>query len=196
MRSFYRPLIAACAATLALTTALVAAPQPMKIGARPENFTLRDPAGKAHSLFGDQKAKATVVLFIATQCPISLDYDERMAALAREYTPKGVRFIGVNSNKQEPAAEVAAHAERRRLGFPVVKDPNNVIADQWGALVTPEAFVLDASGKLVYHGRIDDSRNPANVRSQDLKAALDAVLAGRTPEVQETKAFGCTIKRI
>jgi peroxiredoxin len=135
-------------------------------------------------------------MFIATQCPVSNAYNERMEALAREYTPKGVRFIAVNSNKQESAAEVASHAAAHGFDFPVVKDPNNVIADKWGAMVTPETYVLDADGMLRYHGRIDDSQNPANVKSQDLKAALDAVLDGRAPERWETKAFGCTIKRV
>jgi peroxiredoxin len=184
------------AASVALAATLYAAPQPMKIGARADSFTLRDPAGEEHSLFSETKAKATVVLFVATQCPVSNAYNERMAALARDYTPKGVRFLAVNSNKQESASEVGAHAAKHGFSFPVVKDPNNVIADQWGAMVTPESFVLDESGVLVYHGRIDDSQDAANVKSRDLQEALDAVLAGRTPEKQETKAFGCTIKRI
>jgi len=196
MKAVYRTLIAVCAGSLVMTAMLTAAPQPMKIGTRPENFTLRDPAGTDHALFGQEKAKVTVVMFIATQCPVSNAYNERMEALAREYTPKGVRFIAVNSNKQESAAEVASHSAAHGFDFPVVKDPNNVIADKWGAMVTPETYVLDADGMLRYHGRIDDSQNPANVKSQDLKAALDAVLDGRAPERSETKAFGCTIKRI
>jgi peroxiredoxin len=179
MKAVYRTLIAVCAGSLVMTAMLTAAPQPMKIGSRPENFTLRDPAGTDHA-----------------QCPVSNAYNERMEALAREYTPKGVRFIAVNSNKQESAAEVASHSTAHGFDFPVVKDPNNVIADKWGAMVTPETYVLDADGMLRYHGRIDDSQNPANVKSQDLKAALDAVLDGRAPERSETKAFGCTIKRI
>jgi peroxiredoxin len=128
--------------------------------------------------------------------PVSNAYNERMEALAKEYMPKGVRFIGVTSNKQESMAEVAQHSEKNGFDFTVVKDPNNVIADKWGAMVTPEAYVLDADGMLRYHGRIDDSQNPAGVKSQDLKAALDAVLDGRAPEKSETKAFGCTIKRV
>jgi peroxiredoxin len=196
MKAVYRTLIAVCAGSLAMTALLTAAPQPMKIGSRPENFSLRNPAGTDHALFGQEKAKVTVVMFIATQCPVSNAYNERMEALAREYTPKGVRFIAVNSNKQESATEVASHSAAHGFDFPVVKDPNNTIADKWGAMVTPETYVLDADGMLRYHGRIDDSQNPANVKSQDLKAALDAVLDGRAPEWSETKAFGCTIKRI
>lgn len=191
--------VALAASGLALVAApgLRAAPEAMKIGTRPENFTLTCPAGKQHQLFsrGEQPA-ATVVLFVATQCPVSLAYDARMAALAKEFGPRGVRFLGVNSNKQEPMAEVGEHAQKAGLGFVVVKDPENKIADKWGALVTPEAFVFDARGTLAYHGRIDDSQNPANVKSHDLRKALEALLAGKRPDPAETRAFGCTIKRI
>jgi peroxiredoxin len=198
MKGLFRTVITACAGSLAMTALLCAAPQSMTIGARAENFTLRDPAGSEHALFQNEgeKPKATVVIFIATQCPVSNAYNERMAALAKEYAAKGVRFLGVNANKQESAVEVAQHAQRHGLDFTIVKDPNNTIADKWGAMVTPEAYVLDADGVLRYHGRIDDSQNPTGVKSQDLKAALDAVLAGREPERSETKAFGCTIKRV
>jgi peroxiredoxin len=195
MKTLYRTLIAGAALSLTLTAMLTAAPQTMRPGDKPESFTLRDPAGKEHSLSSQPKATATVVMFIATQCPISNAYNARMAALAREYAPKGVRFLGINSNKQEAAAEVATHAEKNGFRFPVLKDPNNVVADQWGAQVTPEVFVLDSTGTLVYHGRIDDNQNPSAVTSHDLKDALDAVLAGRAPEKAQTKAFGCTIKR-
>jgi peroxiredoxin len=181
---------------LLLATVAGAVPQPLKIGAKPENFTLNTPTGQAVALFTAEKPSATVVLFIATQCPVSNAYNERMAQLAQEYQAKGIRFVAVNSNKQETLDEVGRHAKANGFAFPVVKDPNNVIADRWGALVTPEAFVLDAQGALVYHGRVDDSQQAGNVKSRDLKAALDAVLAGRRPENAETRAFGCTIKRV
>jgi thiol-disulfide isomerase/thioredoxin len=185
------------AATLLLPALLAAAPRSLAIGAKPENFTLSSPVdGQAYPLLEQPLPKATVVIFIATQCPVSLTYDGRMAELGREYIPKGVRFLGINSNKQEPAEEVAAHARRVALPFPVVKDPNNVIADRWGALVTPEAFVLDAQGTVVYHGRIDDSQRIEKVQSRDLKAALNAVLAGTRPPKAETLAVGCVIKRV
>lgn len=180
---------------LALPGVVGAAPEPLKIGVRPDNFRLVAPDGKQHALKQDPMPKATVVLFVATQCPVSLDYDQRMAELALEYESRGVRFIGVNSNKQESLAEVGDHARSKGLPFPVVKDPNNVLADRWGATVTPEAFVLDQAGELQYHGRIDDSRDPSRVTSQDLRKALDAILAGRRPATPNTRAFGCTIKR-
>jgi hypothetical protein len=70
-----------------------------------------------------------------------------------------------------------------------------VVADKFGAQVTPETFVIDKSGVILYHGAIDDSQNPANIKTQGLRMALDAVLGGQSVAKAETKAFGCTIKR-
>lgn len=139
--------------------------------------------------------KATVVFFVATQCPVSNDYNERMAALASKYGPRSVAFVGINPNHTEPAAEVARHAEGNNLMFPVLKDADGAIADRFGATKTPEAYVLDAQGVLVYHGRIDDQRDASKVKTRDLAAALDAVLAGQSVPVKTTRAFGCSIKR-
>ena len=152
--------------------------------------------GKMESLYGDRKQKATVVMFIATRCPISNDYNERMRTIAQEYMAKGVRFVGINSNVIEPTEEVAAHAQQNGFPFPVLKDEGNVIADRFSAQFTPEIFVMDAKGVLRYHGRIDDSQDPANITSHDLRDTLDALLAGKEPPRAETKAFGCTIKRV
>lgn len=173
--------------------------EPPKIGAIAPDFTL--PAvsdGKPvalKELLG--KGKATVVIFIATRCPYSNGYNSRMAAIAKEYSAKGIPLVGINSNRTEPAAEVAEHARKNGLSFPVVKDEGNKVADLYGATKTPEAFVLDPRGTLLYHGRIDETYDePKNVHSPDLRNALDAVLAGKPVSKTETKAFGCTIKRV
>ena len=137
-----------------------------------------------------------LVLFIATQCPVSNAYNERMATIGREYGKKGVTVVGVNSNRQESADEVAQHARTHGFSFPVLKDPKNVQADVFAAKVTPEAFLFDAKGKLAYHGRIDDNREGNAIKSPDLTQALDAVLSGKPAPTPETKAFGCTIKRV
>ncbi|MEK6755180.1 MAG: hypothetical protein AABZ02_03405, partial [Bacteroidota bacterium] len=80
--------------------------------------------------------------------------------------------------------------------FPVLKDWNNVIADKLEASVTPEIYVLNTNFEVLYHGRIDDSQREGKVTSKDLRATLDNILGGKSVEVQETKAFGCTIKRV
>jgi peroxiredoxin len=143
------------------------------------------------------KNKAVAVLFIATQCPVSNAYNDRMAALGKDYAARGVAFVGINSNKAEPAAEVAEHAKAHGFSFSVVKDPGNKVADAYGAEKTPEVYVISPNGELLYHGRIDESRDdPKNVKSPDLRNALEAILSGKPVPAAETKAFGCTIKRV
>jgi len=141
-------------------------------------------------------AKATAVVFVSVQCPVSNAYNERMAAIYKDYSGKGVQFAFVNANEQESQAAADEHAKQHNLGFKVYKDVNNVLADQFDAQNTPEVFLFDHAGKLVYHGRIDDSREIANVKANDFRSALDAVLAGQPVPVANTKQFGCTIKRV
>jgi peroxiredoxin len=170
-------------------------PAPPAIGATIEDFTLPDANGQEQSLKSLAGKKGTVLLFVSVQCPVSNAYNERMEKLAQDYKAKGIAVIGINSNVKEDAAAVKSHAEASKFTFPILKDPGNKIADRLGATVTPEAYFLDAGNKLVYHGRIDNSRNGDQIESPDLRNALDAVLAGKPIEKTEAKAFGCTIKR-
>jgi AhpC/TSA family. len=161
-----------------------------------ENFTLSDYNSVQHSLTDYKSSKAIVLMFIATQCPVSNAYNERMVQLCKDYTSKGVAFIGINSNKQEGADEIKEHAQDHGFVFPILKDNNNTIADKLGASVTPEIFVLNSKFEILYHGRIDDSKKEAKVSSKDLRTALDEILTGKPLEINETKAFGCSIKRV
>lgn len=169
--------------------------EPPAIGATIEDFTLPDVDNKERSLKSLAGKNGTVLLFIAVQCPVSNAYNERMEKLAADYKAKGIAVIGINSNVAEDAAAVKAHAEQNKLSFPILKDPGNKIADRLGAKVTPEAYFLDAGNKLLYHGRIDNARNAAQLETSDLRNALDAALAGKAIEKSEAKAFGCSIKR-
>jgi peroxiredoxin len=171
---------------------MVYADDPQKV----VDFTLKDYNGKSYTLSDYKDAKAIVIMFIATRCPISNDYNTRMVKLYNDYISKNVVFLGINSNKQEDAEEVKEHAEENKFKFAVLKDPKNVIADKYDAEVTPEIYVVNSKLELLYHGRIDDSRREEEVESHDLKNALDEILAGKAVSVKETKAFGCTIKRI
>jgi len=170
-------------------------PAPPAIGATIEDFTLLDVDNKERSLKSLAGKNGTVLLFIAVQCPVSNAYNERMAKLAEDYKAKGIAVIGINSNVAEDAAAVKAHAEQNKLSFPILKDPGNKIADRLGASVTPEAYFIDPNNKLLYHGRIDNARNAAQIETSDLRNALDAALGGKTIEKTEAKAFGCSIKR-
>lgn len=170
-------------------------PAPPSIGAIIEDFTLPDTTGTERSLKSLAGKKGTVLLFISVQCPVSNDYNARMEQLAQDYNAKGIAVIGINSNVKEDAEAVKSHAATNKLSFPILKDPGNKIADRLGATVTPEAYLLDAGNKLVYHGRIDNSRKGDAIESTDLRNAIDASLAGKPVEKTEAKAFGCSIKR-
>ena len=170
-------------------------PTPPAIGSTIEDFTLPDANGADRSLKSLAGKNGTVLLFIAVQCPVSNAYNERMEKLAQDYKDKGIAVIGINSNVAEDAGAVRGHAAENKLSFPILKDPGNRIADKLGASVTPEAYFLDGKNRLLYHGRIDNSRNAAQIEANDLRNALDAALAGKPVEKTEAKAFGCSIKR-
>ena len=179
-------------ATFAFGAPLKSANGPEKI----EDFTLMDYNGLEHSLSDYKDSVAIVILFIATECPVSNAYNERMENINKEYAPKGFAFLGINSNKAEFIDRIKEHAEDNGLTFPILKDEENVIADRFQASVTPEAYVLNSEFEILYHGRIDNSRNESEVVSRDLNSALDEIYAGNEVSKKETKAFGCTIKRI
>lgn len=162
-------------------------------GDRLEQLTLLDAAGAQHRVA--LPGRISVVMFVSAQCPVSNAYNDRMIQLFRDYSPRGVQFIFVNANFNETVAEIESHRRASGFPFPVYRDPDSVAADRLGATVTPEAFLFDSEGKLLYRGHIDDSRNPARIKTSSLRLALDQALAGRPVLKPETKAFGCTIKR-
>jgi peroxiredoxin len=167
------------------------------IGATAPVFDLKTIDGKDFSLANAEKAdKLVVLMFVATECPVSNAYNDRMRDMAAAYASKGVQFVGINSNSTETVADAVAHAKKHGHTFTIVKDPGNKVADLYDARRTPEVFVIGKDGKPSYHGRIDDNTEDASkVTSPDLKNALDALLAGQPVAKAETKALGCTIKR-
>lgn len=173
-----------------------AAAEAPAIGAAAPDFQLTTIDGKAFSLASAAKGhKAVVLMFISTQCPYSNAYNDQMKDLANAFATQGVLFVGINSNKTEDAAAAVAHAKAHGHTFPIMKDPGNKVADLYDARHTPEVYVIDSDGKLRYHGRItEDHENPNS--SPDLKNALDSFLAGKPIARTETKAFGCSIKRV
>jgi peroxiredoxin len=119
-----------------------------------------------------------------------------MEKIFRDYDKKGIAFLGINSNKEESVDRIKEHAEENDLTFTILKDEKNIIADKFEASFTPEAYVLNSNFEILYHGRIDNSRKESEVVSKDLENALDEILTGKEVSKKETKAFGCTIKRI
>jgi peroxiredoxin len=197
-----------CCLALGLGTAFAAAPAFRQAdptttpGRQVAPFRLNDVRDNKLVDLADSKGyKATVVLFLGTECPINNDYLPELSRLHADYAEKGVRFVAVNSNSQDSLARVAEHARRHKIPFPVVKDPGNKVADDFQARRTPEAFVLSPALRILYQGRIDDQfgyeyRRPGRPHRRDLAQALDEVLAGKPVSVARTEVAGCFIGRV
>jgi peroxiredoxin len=170
------------------------------IGRKIDGFTLRDFRGKTHELADLQGKQLVVVVFLGCECPLAKQYAPRLKKLAAEYGPRGVAFVGINSNSQDTITELAAYARIHEIEFPLLKDPGNAVADQLGAQRTPEVLVLDADRTIRYQGRIDDQYVVGRQRSEptrrDLATALDELLAGKPVSVAKTEAPGCHIGRV
>jgi len=166
----------------------------LTVGAAAPEFELKDLSGQPHAL-KNYRGKLTVITFLSARCPISNAYKDRVKALAEDYAKQGVAFLGINASADEPLDEVRAHAEQNNFSFTILKDEGNIVADAYAAERTPKVYVIDAEGVLRYQGRIDSSHNPRLVKRQDLRAALDELLAGKPVSVASTQAMGCILQR-
>jgi peroxiredoxin len=183
------------------SVALADAPEkPSPIGKKVASFKLRDYRGADKSLDQFADRKLVVLAFLGTECPLAKLYGPRLAALAKEYDAKGVAFVGINSNQQDSFSAIDHYARVNHIEFPILKDVGNVLADQLGALRTPEVFVLDEQRVVRYWGRIDDqygigfSRPKATHR--ELVQALKELLDGKEVSQKTTEAPGCFIGRV
>lgn len=192
--------VLALGALAAAFPALADKPQPEAIApAKGVMFSLPAVDGRPVSLADFKDKKAVVVVFTGRECPVNIFYMPRLKELNAKYQAKGVQFLAINSNSQDSAQAIADHAKQNGLTFPVLKDPDQKVADLFGAKRTPEAFVVDSVGIVRYQGRIDDQvgvgfQRPKPTR-EDLTAALDEVLAGKPVSVPRTQAAGCLIAR-
>ena len=163
------------------------------------DFTLKDTGGRRYALSDFSEKKLVVVTFLGTQCPLAKLYAPRLTALATEYKPRRVAFVAIDSNSQDSIVEIAAYARRNGLSFPMLKDPGQKVADLFQAKRTPEVFVLDPQRRIRYRGRVDDQYNVGVSRDrpkrQNLKIALDELLAGRPVTQPVTETVGCIIGR-
>ena len=163
-------------------------------------FQLIDAAGNVTKVAAQSKKQLTVVCFLGTECPLARYYGPRLSGIATEYASQNVRFIGVNSNSQDSQDDVAAFSKEFGISFPILKDPENKIADLFGARHMVEVFLLDESMIVRYCGRVDDQYQPGVTRGQptrnDLRLALDQLLSGKTVNVPRTETTGCLIGRI
>lgn len=156
--------------------------------------------GKQLSIADVTGKAGTLVIFTCNHCPFAKDWEQRIVELGNSYAGRGVGVVLINANNpdmhpEDGYAEMQTRAKSRGMKVPYVVDETSAVAKAFGASVTPEAFLFDKTGKLVYHGAIDDNRKqPDKVQARYLKDALDAVLAGKAPPVAETKSLGCGIK--
>ena len=183
------------AGVFSILTAFAAVAQIPAVGSAMESFSLPDTDGKTRSLKELSGKNGAVLIFLSAQCPVVKGYVERINMLAADYQAKGINFIGVNSNATEDLNWVKSNVSEYGYKFPVLIDKGNVIADKLGATVTPEVFYIDAGGKLLYHGAIDNDRSGKNVTETYLKAAFEASLGGKRIGKTSANAFGCSIKR-
>ncbi len=174
-----------------------------RLGRQLEGFSLKSHFGKEYTLQDFADRDAVVVVFLGTECPLAKLYGPRLAELSRKWGDR-VGFIGIDSNQQDSLQELASYAQRHKLEFPLLKDPGNVVADQFGAERTPEAFVLDKRRVVRYWGRIDDQygfadgvgyQRPWPTRA-DLVEAVNEVLANQPVSVPVAKNVGCLIGRV
>jgi peroxiredoxin len=152
---------------------------------------------KKHSLSDYKDADAVVLIFTCNHCPVAVAYEDRIIQLQKDYKDKNVQVVAINVNNLEADRldKMKERAEQKGFNFPYLYDPTQEVAKDYGARVTPDVVLLDKKGTVVYTGLIDDSwMDPSAVNKQYLRDAIDAVLAGKTPPVAETKAQGCGIK--
>jgi thiol-disulfide isomerase/thioredoxin len=190
-------------AAVSLPTAVFADDAPLALGAKAPlaDAKLKDPvSGKELSVASAKGGKGTLVVFTCNHCPYAKAWEERIVELGNTYKKKGIGVLLVNSNDSSVNAgdapeAMAERAKERGMQFPYVVDATSALARAFGATKTPEAFLFDKGGKLVYRGTIDDNHQDAGkVTKTYLKDALEAVSAGKAPAVQETKSMGCGIK--
>lgn len=171
----------------------------LPLGSYAVDFSLKGVDRKTYSLRDFADKKAIVVLFSCNHCPYVQAYEGRMVKLQHDYSVMGVTLIAINSNYDQDYPEdsyenMILRSREKGFNFPYLRDETQEIAHKYGAICTPHVFAFDQQRRLQYKGRIDDNRNPAEVKTHELANALDAILAGSKPTVQETRPFGCSIK--
>jgi peroxiredoxin len=173
----------------------------LPLGTAAPDFSLLEPAtGKMRSL-SEFKAPATVIMFICNHCPFVIHVRDEITRLAREYAEKGVALVAINSNSQESHPQdgpehMAALVKELGWAFPFLFDETQEVAKAYRAACTPDFFVFDRDRRLAYRGQLDDSRPSTQkaVTGTDLRAAIDAVLAGKPAPAEQTPSIGCNIK--
>lgn len=179
-----------CAALLLFST-------PVAVSAVPQ-FGIRDTEGVFHTSVEWSGAKAILLFFVTSDCPIANSYVPEMNRIQAYYEPRGVRSYAVEADTSVPPSVAAAYAKDYHYGFPLLLDAHQSLVRLAGATVTPQAVVMTPEGRVVYRGRIDNrvedfGKQRPEATVLDLRNALDAVLAGKPVPAAFTKSIGCAI---
>ncbi len=173
----------------------------LALGTSAPQFSLPDPDGKIVSLSDFEGAPALVVIFMCNHCPFVKHVAPGLADLAREYQDKGVSVVGINPNDvanypDDSPQKMAEASKEYGYTFPYLLDESQEVAKAYRAACTPDFFVFDGDRQLVYRGQMDDSRPSLDlpVTGADLRAALNAVLDGRSVAAEQKPSIGCNIK--
>jgi peroxiredoxin len=150
---------------------------------------------KQYGLEQFKKAKAVALVFTCNHCPVAQAYEDRLIALQDEYGKRGVQIVAISVSKDESDSleKMKERAESEKYNYPYLHDASQKSGEVYGAAVTPHVFLLDSERQIAYMGAIDDNQNPEKVTKHYLRDAIDAVLAGKSPETTETRQFGCGI---
>ena len=173
----------------------------LPLGTAAPDFQLPDTNGKIVSLHDFQDTAALVVIFLCNHCPYVIHIREGLAQFARDYAAKNLGIVGINANDAQryPADSPARMRDEVKAAgylFPYLYDESQAVARSYRAACTPDIFLFDKNQKLVYRGQFDASRpgNNTPVTGKDLRAALDAVLAGQPVAEKQVASIGCNIK--
>jgi peroxiredoxin len=173
----------------------------LPLGTPLPEFRLPDPSGKLVASDDFAGAPALLVMILCNHCPYVKHVADGIARFARDYAPKGLAMVAICANDaakypDDAPARMAEEAQRRGYVFPYLYDESQAVAKAFRAACTPEFYLFDRERRLAYRGQLDDSRpgNRVPVTGADLRAAADAVLAGRPPPADQKPSVGCNVK--
>jgi peroxiredoxin len=173
----------------------------LPLGTQAPDFALINVDGQTIQLSDLSQAKSLLIIFMCNHCPYVKHVADELARLAHDYLSRGLAIVGINSNDtashpDDSPEQMVHEAEMRGYPFPYLFDEEQTVAQAYHAACTPDFFLFDGAQKLVYRGQLDSSRpkNDIPVTGSDLRAAIDAVLAGKPVSTEQRPSIGCNIK--
>jgi peroxiredoxin len=169
-------------------------------GQKAPDFELPGVDGAVYRFGSFQDAPVLVVFFTCNHCPYVQAWESRFVEFQRDYAPKGVRLVGINSNDEaaypeDDFAHMVSRAKDKGYNFPYLRDESQEIAEAYGPVATPDFFVLDRQRVIRYRGRLDDNhKDPRGVSTRYLRDAVDDLLSGRPVRTPLAPPYGCSIK--